>query len=43
MGPSALANMESENPASPPSVSASPALNHAKPAAPAGGEKKEAD
>ncbi|KAK2604816.1 hypothetical protein N8I77_007716 [Diaporthe amygdali] len=39
----ALANMESENPASPPSVSASPALNHAKPAAPAGGEKKEAD
>ncbi|KAH8783286.1 hypothetical protein F5883DRAFT_516078 [Diaporthe sp. PMI_573] len=39
----ALANMESENPASPPSVSASPALNHAKPAAPAGGEKKEVD
>lgn len=39
----ALANMESENPASPPSVSASPALNHAKPAASAGGEKKEAD
>lgn len=37
----ALANMESENPASPPSTSASPALNHAKPTPPPG-EKKEA-
>ncbi|ROV98184.1 hypothetical protein VSDG_04380 [Cytospora chrysosperma] len=38
----ALANMESENPASPPSTSASPALNHAKPTPPPG-EKKEAE